>query len=141
LQEINKPKKEKKEKSSSRIRAKKSESNYSKFITVNQTELMPRYTDNKSITNDLFNSFAEPTANHGFKDSVSQFKMNKENLKQKKLTKQASNHSIIRPKSKTKAALNKKVYKNYKNLKISEKSDKSDFNSNASFKLAKTPGS
>lgn len=80
-----------------------------------------------------------PTANHGFKDFVSQFKMNKENLKQKKLTKQASNHSIIRPKSKSNAALSKKVYKkNNKNLKISEKSD---FNSNASFKLAKTPGS
>jgi hypothetical protein len=65
--------------------------------------------------------------------------MNKENLKQKKLTKQASSHSIIRPKSKTNATLSKKVYKkNNKNLKIS---DKSDLNSNASFKLAKAPGS
>lgn len=136
LQEINKPQKEK---SSSRHRIKKNESGYAKFINGNKPECNLNDADNKFISNTLFNSIETPTACQEFKKFVSQFNLNKENLKQKKLTKQTSSHSIKRSKSKTGTSIvNKGNKKTFKNLKIP---DKVEFNSDASFKLAKTPGS
>lgn len=136
LQEINKPQKEK---SSSRLSVKNNESGYSKFINGNNSESNWNDKDNRLISNTLFHTFATPTASHDFKNFVSQFKLNKENLKQKKLTKQTSSHSFKRSKSRSgTAVVNKGNKKNCRDLKIP---DKVEFNSDASFKLAKTPGS